>query len=63
MTMLRALADHEMRFGLTVLVAGLVAVILNLIIPEELLQDKEDEGEEVEQVVQDVEASDRAQKA
>lgn len=61
--MLRALADHKMRFELTVLAAGLVAVILNLIIPQELLQDEEDEREEAEQVVQDVEASDQAQKA
>ncbi|KAH0840324.1 xanthine/uracil permease [Lanmaoa asiatica] len=45
------------------LASGLVAVILNLIIPQELLQNKEDEGEEVGQVVEDVEASDQARKA
>lgn len=57
----RALADRKIRFELTVLVAGLVAVGLNLIIPRELLQDAEEE-EEVEQVVQDVEAPDQVQK-
>ena len=48
-----------------VLAAGLVAVILNLIIPRELLQVEEDGEEGVEQVVEDVvvEASERAQKA
>ncbi|KAG8219063.1 permease family-domain-containing protein [Butyriboletus roseoflavus] len=42
------------------LVSGLVAVVLNLIIPREA---KEDEGVEVEQVDQAPEASDQAQKA
>lgn len=51
-----------MRFASTVLAAGLVAVILNLIIPRELLQVEEDGEEEVEQVV-DAEASDQVQKA
>lgn len=61
--MSRALADYKMRFESTVLVSGLVAVGLNLIIPQELIQDKGDEGVEVEQVVEDLEASDQAQKA
>lgn len=52
-----ALADR--RSLRTVLVAGLVAVVLNLIIPRESLEDEEDEGEEVGHVVEDVEASDR----
>ena len=59
------------RSGLTVLVAGLVAVLLNAIIPHESGGDEEGEGEgegegereDVEQVIEDVEALDQARKA
>ncbi|KAI9569266.1 permease family-domain-containing protein [Boletus coccyginus] len=44
------------------LAAGLVAVILNLIIPRELLQVEEDQGEEAETAAVDVEGLDQAQK-
>lgn len=57
----RALADRRICFDLTVLVSGLVAVILNLIIPQELSQTEEEE-EEIEQVIEDVEASNQVQK-
>ena len=55
--------------ALTVLVAGLVAVLLNAIIPHESGGDEEGEGEgegereDVEQVIEDVEALDQARKA
>jgi hypothetical protein len=63
--MWRALADREARFASTVLASGLVAVMLNLIIPREVLQVEEDGEEEAEPVVEDVdvEALDQAQKA
>ncbi|KAF9235565.1 permease family-domain-containing protein [Melanogaster broomeanus] len=41
------------------LAAGLVAVVLNLILPAEALQAEEDEGEHAEEVVGDVEAVDK----
>lgn len=49
----------------TVLISGLVAVVLNVIIPRETLEagPEDGEGEEVEQVVEEVEASSQAQKA
>ena len=54
------------RSGLTVLVAGLVAVLLNAIIPHESGGDEEGEGEgkreDVEQVIEDVEALDQVRK-
>ncbi|KIJ69736.1 hypothetical protein HYDPIDRAFT_104357 [Hydnomerulius pinastri MD-312] len=39
------------------LAAGLVAVVLNLIIPQETLQTEEDEDDQPEEIVEDVEAS------